>query len=102
MMYELMDSPAREDEPPGRPELVIKNGRIVLRDVSFRYVENKPVINGMSFSVPAGKVTALVGHSGGGKSTVFALLQRLREPNSGVIAIDGQVIADVSLKSLRH
>jgi ATP-binding cassette subfamily B protein len=56
----------------------------------------------MSFSVPAGKVTALVGHSGGGKSTVFALLQRLREPNSGVIEIDGQVIADVSLKSLRH
>lgn len=102
MMYELMDSPAREDEPPGRPELVIKSGQIVLRDVSFRYVENKPVINGMSFSVPAGKVTALVGHSGGGKSTVFALLQRLREPNSGVIEIDGQVIADVSLKSLRH
>lgn len=53
MMYELMDSPAREDEPPGRPELVIKSGQIVLRDVSFRYVENKPVINGMSFSVPA-------------------------------------------------
>ncbi|CAA2141095.1 ABC transporter ATP-binding protein [Hyphomicrobium sp. ghe19] len=102
MMYELMDSPAREDEPPGRPELVIKSGQIVLRDVSFRYVENKPVINGMSFSVPAGKVTALVGHSGGGKSTVFALLQRLREPDSGVIEIDGQAIADVSLKSLRH
>lgn len=102
MMYELMDSPAREDEPPGRPELVIKSGQIALRDVSFRYVENKPVINGMSFSVPAGKVTALVGHSGGGKSTVFALLQRLREPDSGVIEIDGQVIADVSLKSLRH
>ncbi|SFV32672.1 ABC transporter ATP-binding protein [Hyphomicrobium facile] len=102
MMYELMDSPAREDEPPGRPELVIRNGEIVLRDVSFRYVPNKPVINGMSFSVPAGKVTALVGHSGGGKSTVFALLQRLREPDSGVIEIDGQAIADVSLKSLRH
>ncbi|MBS0237434.1 MAG: ABC transporter ATP-binding protein [Proteobacteria bacterium] len=102
MMYELMDTPARESEPPGKPELQVTSGEIVLSDVSFRYLPNKPVINGMSFSVPAGKVTALVGHSGGGKSTVFALLQRLREPDSGVITIDGQKIADVSLVSLRH
>ncbi|WP_045835831.1 ABC transporter ATP-binding protein [Hyphomicrobium sp. 99] len=102
MMYELIDTPAREDEPPGKPELQIADGQIVLRDVSFRYQPNKPVINGMNFTVPAGKVTALVGHSGGGKSTVFALLQRLREPDAGVIMIDGQTIADVSLVSLRH
>ncbi|MBN9246078.1 MAG: ABC transporter ATP-binding protein [Hyphomicrobium sp.] len=102
MMYELMDTPARESEPPGKPELQVTSGEIVLSDVSFRYLPNKPVINGMSFSVPAGKVTALVGHSGGGKSTVFALLQRLREPDSGDITIDGQKIADISLVSLRH
>ncbi|HET6389090.1 ABC transporter ATP-binding protein [Hyphomicrobium sp.] len=101
MMYQLIDTPAREDEPPGKPSLQVTVGHVEVQDVSFRYSPNKPVINNMSFDVPAGKVTALVGHSGGGKSTLFALLQRLREPDSGVIKIDGQTIADVSLVSLR-
>jgi ATP-binding cassette subfamily B protein len=101
MMYELIDTPATEDEPPGRPELVVTVGGIAMRDVAFRYVANKPVIDGMTLDVPAGKVTALVGHSGGGKTTIFSLLQRLRVPDGGSIEIDGQSIADVSLKSLR-
>jgi ATP-binding cassette, subfamily B, bacterial MsbA len=102
MMYDLIDTPALEEEPPGKPELVVKDGGLALHDVAFRYVPNKPVLNDMTLSVPAGKVTALVGHSGGGKTTVFALLQRLREPDSGVITIDGQPIAGVSLVSLRR
>jgi subfamily B ATP-binding cassette protein MsbA len=102
IMYDLLDVPAREDEPPGRPELQVRGGAVSLRDVSFRYVENKPVIENMTLAVPAGKMTALVGHSGGGKTTIFALLQRLRVPASGSIDIDGQSIADVSLKSLRR
>jgi len=102
MMYDLIDTPALEEEPPGKPELVVKDGVLALHDVAFRYVPNKPVLNDMTLSVPAGKVTALVGHSGGGKTTVFALLQRLREPDSGVITIDGQPIAGVSLVSLRR
>ncbi len=102
MMYDILDAAAREDEPPGKPELHIEGGAITLRDVSFRYIENKPVIENMILDVPAGKVTALVGHSGGGKTTIFALLQRLRVPDSGRIEIDGQSIADVSLKSLRQ
>ena len=60
------------------------------------------MIEGLSLVVPAGKMTALVGHSGGGKSTIFALLQRLRVPSSGVIKIDGQSISDISLVSLRR
>lgn len=102
MMYELLDSPEREAEEPGKPQLQIDGGAIALRDVAYRYVPNKPVIEGMTLNVPAGKVTALVGHSGGGKSTIFALLQRLRVPDSGVIEVDGQSIADVSLQSLRR
>lgn len=102
IMYDLLDVPAREDEPPGRPELQVRGGAVSLRDVSFRYVENKPVIENMTLAVPAGKMTALVGHSGGGKTTIFALLQRLRVPASGSIDIDGQSIVDVSLKSLRR
>ena len=102
MMYDLIDTPALEEEPPGKPELIVKDGGLALHDVAFRYVPNKPVLNDMTLSIPAGKVTALVGHSGGGKTTVFALLQRLREPDSGVITIDGQPIAGVSLVSLRR
>lgn len=102
MMYEMIDTPAVEDEPPGRPELVVAKGAIEVKDASFRYIPNKPVLEGMNLTVPAGKVTALVGHSGGGKTTIFSLLQRLRVPDSGLIEIDGQNIADVSLKSLRR
>ncbi len=102
MMYELLDSPEHEAEDPDKPELKVTGGAVALRDVSFRYVQNKPVIEGMTLRAPAGKVTALVGHSGGGKTTIFALLQRLRAADSGVIEIDGQSIADISLKSLRR
>lgn len=102
LMYELIDTPAKEQEPPGKPELKVNGGEIVFSDVNFRYVPQKPVIEGLSLVVPAGKVTALVGHSGGGKSTIFALLQRLRVPSSGVIEIDGQSISDSSLVSLRR
>jgi ATP-binding cassette, subfamily B, bacterial MsbA len=102
IMYDLIDSPAKEAEPPGRRELDVTQGKIALSNVDFKYEPNKPVIARMSFEVPAGKMTALVGHSGGGKSTIFALIQRLREVDSGVIAIDDQPIADVSLASLRR
>jgi ATP-binding cassette subfamily B protein len=101
MMYELLDEPAKEDEPPGKPDLKVTEGEIEFHDVSFSYVANKPVINGLKLLAPAGKTTALVGLSGGGKSTIFALLQRFREPSSGFISIDGQDINKATLLSVR-
>ena len=102
MMYELLDTPAKEDEPPGKPDLKITGGEIAFHDVTFAYVADNPVINGLNLVAPAGKTTALVGLSGGGKSTIFALLQRFREPLSGSITIDGQSLNDVTLKSVRR
>jgi ATP-binding cassette subfamily B protein len=102
MMYELLDTPAKEDEPPGKPDLKITGGEIAFDDVTFAYIADKPVINGLNLVAPAGKTTALVGLSGGGKSTIFALLQRFREPLSGSITIDGQSLNDVTLKSVRR
>jgi ATP-binding cassette subfamily B protein len=102
MMYELLDTPANEDEPPGKPELEIARGEIEFHDVSFAYVAKKPVINGLNLTAPAGKTTALVGLSGGGKTTIFALLQRFREPDRGFITIDGQDISSVSIASVRR
>src|ERR1019366_7705700 len=71
-------------------------------DVSFAYRPNEPVLSRMSFVAEAGKVTALVGPSGGGKSTVLALLLRFYEADNGDILIDGQSIATVSRRSLRQ
>jgi ATP-binding cassette subfamily B protein len=102
MMYELLDTPAKEEEVPPKPDLAVSKGEIVFRDVKFGYAPKKPVINGLNLVARAGQTTALVGLSGAGKSTIFALLQRLREPQSGSITIDGQALDSVSLSSVRR
>jgi ATP-binding cassette subfamily B protein len=102
MMYELLDTPAREEEVEQKPDLVVSQGNVVFDNVVFGYIPDRPVIKGLDLVAPAGKMTALVGLSGGGKSTVLGLLQRFREPQSGTIFIDGQPIRDYSLKSLRR
>jgi ATP-binding cassette subfamily B protein len=108
MLYELLDTPPEAaDGGPSQgegPELPLTAGEVVFDDVHFHYGQgddDQPVIAGMSFIAEAGKTTALVGPSGGGKSTAVALLQRLYEPTSGAITIDGTDISSVSLMSLR-
>jgi ATP-binding cassette, subfamily B, bacterial MsbA len=102
MLLEVVDSPASELSDDDKPELKLTTARIELRDVTFGYRLNEPVLNGMSFVAEPGKVTALVGPSGGGKSTVLGLLLRFYEVRQGDILIDGQPIASVSRKSLRQ
>jgi len=100
-LIEIIDSPASEPEDDDKPPLKLTDARVELREVSFAYRPNEPVLNHMSFVAEPGKVTALVGPSGGGKSTVLALLLRFYETGSGEILIDGQPIAHVSRQSLR-
>jgi len=92
MLLEVIDSPATELSDDDKPSLKLSEARIELRDVSFAYRANEPVLNRMSFIAEPGKVTALVGPSGGGKSTVLALLLRFYELRQGDILIDGQSI----------
>jgi len=101
-LLEIVDSPATEPADDDKPALKLTDARVELRDVSFAYRPNEPVLNRMSFVAEPGKVTALVGPSGGGKSTVLALLLRFYEVTSGEILIDGQAISGVSRNSLRH
>jgi ATP-binding cassette subfamily B protein len=101
-LLEIVDSPASEPDDDDKPPLKLSDARVELREVSFAYRPNEPVLNGMSFVAEPGKVTALVGPSGGGKSTVLALLLRFYEASGGDILIDGQSIASVSRKSLRQ
>jgi subfamily B ATP-binding cassette protein MsbA len=102
MLFELMDAPPTEPPDDDKPELVVGAGRIEVAGAEFRYRPDAPVIYGMSFIAEPGQMTALVGRSGGGKSTVFNLLLRLYELDGGVIRIDGQDIATVSRRSLRR
>lgn len=101
MMYEVLDHPAAETQAPGLRALDIKAGRIVFDDVRFRYRDEEPVLDGLDLVAEPSMTTALVGPSGGGKSTLLALLQRFYTPESGRITIDGQDIAGVDLAALR-
>jgi ABC-type multidrug transport system fused ATPase/permease subunit len=101
-LLEIVDSPSSEPLDDDKPALRLTDARVELRDVSFAYRPNEPVLSRMSFVAEPGKVTALVGPSGGGKSTVLALLLRFYDLTEGDILIDGQSISTVSRRSLRQ
>jgi ABC-type multidrug transport system fused ATPase/permease subunit len=101
-LLEIIDSPSTEPVDDDKPALKLTDARVEFHDVTFAYRPNEPVLNRMSFVAEPGKVTALVGPSGGGKSTVLALLLRLYEVNEGDILIDRQAISGVSRRSLRQ
>jgi ATP-binding cassette subfamily B protein len=101
-LIEIIDSPSTEPNDGDKPALALKDAGIEMREVTFAYRPGETVLNRMSLLAEPGKVTALVGPSGGGKSTVLNLMLRLYEPNDGTILIDGQNIAEVSRHSLRQ
>jgi len=102
VLFEIIDSPATEPVDDHRPPLKVTDARVEFIDVRFAYRPSEPVLRGMSLIAEPGKATALVGASGGGKSTVFNLILRLYELGSGSIIIDGQDIAAISRRSLRQ
>ncbi|MBG6205706.1 ATP-binding cassette subfamily B protein [Labrenzia sp. EL_126] len=101
ILYALVDRKPELRDAENARDLEIENGEIVFSDVAFSYGENA-ALRGTSFKAEAGKMTALVGASGAGKSTVFALVERFYDPQSGEILIDGQPIRDVTQVSLRN
>jgi ATP-binding cassette, subfamily B, bacterial MsbA len=102
VLYEVIDSPPGESDDTDRPQLKLTTARLEFADVRFAYKPGTPVLRGMSFVAQPGKLTALVGPSGGGKSTVLDLILRFYQVDSGTILIDGQDIASVSRDSLRR
>lgn len=99
---ELMNM-AEEDNPEVRTK-ILKNieGTIQFKDVSFGYEENKEVLHNISFDAKPDSVTALVGSSGSGKSTIAGLVATFLNPTSGKITIDGEDITTVNLSSYRQ
>ena len=74
---------------------------VTFENVTFGYFDQHPILNELSFHVPAGKKVAIVGGSGSGKSTIIRLLYRFFDPWSGRILVGGQDVTDISLRSLR-
>ena len=100
-VFELFDLQPEIKDRENAKELKGINNNLTFENVFFEYKKNKPVLKGVSFEVKKGEMLALVGNSGGGKSTIVNLIPRFYDINSGSIKIDGQDIRDFSLKSLR-
>jgi ATP-binding cassette, subfamily B, bacterial MsbA len=102
ILFEVLDSPPSEPPDRDRPSLKAKSTRLAFDDVHFAYRGDEPVLRGMSFMAEPGKFTALVGPSGGGKSTVFNLILRFYDAKRGKVIIDDQDITLCSRQSLRQ
>ncbi len=92
---EIVDAPDAE-------ELTDVKGHVRYEDVSFRYNDEEQVLDHVSFEIPAGRSVALVGPSGGGKTTICSLLPRFYDVTGGRISIDGKDVSRITLKSLRN
>lgn len=102
ILFDVIDHPPTEPVDIDRPVLVLDAARVELQDVGFSYNQGEPVLRDLCLVAEPGRVTALVGASGGGKSTVLSLILRFHEIEAGAILIDGQNIVAVSRHSLRE
>lgn len=94
--------PTVADPPAPTPRATPIRGEIEFRDVHFRYPgSDRDVLRGISFRIPAGSTVALVGPTGSGKSTIIRLIQRLYDPTSGSVLIDGTPLPDLTLAAIR-
>ncbi len=101
ILFAFLDSKPDIVDAPDAVELKSKNMSVAFDNVSFEYNPGEPVLRDINLNVPAGKVCALVGPSGGGKTTMFNLLERFYEPQFGKITINRRDIRKYTLKSLR-
>ena len=101
--YEIMDTPVEIEDAPDAKPLVVKQGGIEFRHVSFEYPDDhNKVLRDVNLSIRPGENLALVGPSGGGKTTLCNLIPRFYDVTSGEILVDGQDVRKVTLKSLRE
>jgi len=98
---ELMNIPIEDDGTVRTIKIVDVKGDIEFKNVSFSYEEGKPVLTDITFSAPVGSVTALVGTSGSGKTTIAGLAASFLNPESGTITVDGIDMGKISLDSYR-
>ena len=101
-MFLLLDQEPEIVDKPGAPPLRVTGPVIRFDKVSFHYDSDRPILDNISFEVPAGRTIAVVGPSGAGKSTISRLIYRFYDVTAGSVSIDGQDVRDVQQESLRH
>jgi len=100
-VFSILDTPSTIKERPNAKVVDSFNNEIKFNKVSFSYEESEPILSDLSFSIPKGKVIAIVGPSGAGKSTIADLIPRFYDVTSGSIAIDGNDIKDLKIDGFR-
>ena len=101
MMFDVLDTPPAKTESESGTVLAQTQGNLVFDRVGFAYRPHQPVLRGLTLEIGRNSKTALVGPSGGGKSTIFALLQRFYDVTEGAIRLDGHDLRALSITSLR-
>lgn len=100
-MFGLLKEQPEIQDKPGAPDLVVKDGTITFKNVSFHYDRERPILHDLTFRVGAGEMVAIVGPSGAGKSTISRILYRFYDISDGSVKIDSQDLRDVTQKSVR-
>jgi ATP-binding cassette, subfamily B, bacterial MsbA len=101
LIYDVLDAPLGEPPQTSLPKLAVSHGRIAIEKARFAYRPGEYVIDGLDLTAEPNETTALVGPSGGGKTTILGIIQRFYALSEGRVTIDGQDISAVDLASLR-
>jgi len=101
-IFEVLDVVPEIQDAPDAVELTDVQGRVEFDGVSFRYVENAPVLHDINVEIEPGETVALVGPTGAGKTTIASLMMRFYDVDEGAIRIDGVDIRDIKIESLRR
>jgi subfamily B ATP-binding cassette protein MsbA len=100
-VFDILDVEPTITDRPNAKRIDAAKGDVSLENVDFSYADGKPVLQGVSLSIKAGKTVALVGQSGAGKSTILNLIPRFFDTNTGRVTLDGVDIRDLTIASLR-
>lgn len=101
-VFTLLDEDSEPEDRPNAIELTDVKGKVEFRNVSFSYIPGVPVLENVNFVAEAGSLTAIVGPTGAGKTTIVNLLMRFYDPQEGEILVDDINIKDITRKSLRR
>jgi ATP-binding cassette subfamily B protein len=101
-IFEIMDEPEEVGDKPGATDLPPGPGRVEYRNVEFEYTPGRPVLHGIELELEPGSTTALIGHTGAGKTTLAALVGRFYDVRDGAVLLDGTDVRDVTVGSLRR
>ncbi|MGN6711628.1 ABC transporter ATP-binding protein [Anaerocolumna jejuensis] len=101
-VFKILDEESEKADFEKAEDLSVKNGRVILKNVTFGYLKDRIILENFNMEAKEGNLIAIVGPTGAGKTTIINLLMRFYDINSGNITIDGQNIGDVTRKSLRN